>query len=334
MGSILIHRYSTLSFMTKTNPSLASLQPTTADEPMATKRVTVNALEAYMEKPVKVLDHGFVRLVDYMGSDASIVQAARVSYGKGTKKTSEDKGLIFYLMRHRHTTPFEMCEIKFHIKMPIFVARQWVRHRTANINEYSARYSILSKEFYMPEPHHMAAQSLSNNQGRAEKALPPKDVEALLSLLRRDSLQCYDTYMAHMNMSEDGGVLDHQKEGLSRELARMNLTLNYYTEMYWKVDLHNLFHFLSLRADPHAQWEIQAFANVMLDMCEAWVPMATEAFREYRKEGASFSKSSLAVIKKLIRGEEVKREDTNLSKREWGEMMQKLELEDWQRKAG
>ena len=291
-----------------------------------TKRMTVNGLEAFMEKPIKVLDHGFVRLVDYMGSDASIVQAARVSYGKGTKKLSEDRGLIFYLMRHRHTTPFEMCEIKFHIKMPIFVARQWVRHRTANINEYSARYSILSKEFYIPEPQHMAPQSLSNNQGREERTLPREHVDSLLSLLRRDSLQCYDTYMAHMNISEDGVIQDPSKEGLSRELARMNLTLNYYTEMYWKVDLHNLFHFLSLRADPHAQWEIQAFANVMLEICDAWVPLASEAFREYRKEGAALSKTALWVVKKLIRGERVTRSDTKLSRREWNELMQTLGL--------
>ncbi len=298
------------------------------DECLETKRTTVPAMESFLHQPVPVLDHGFVRLVDYMGSDQSIVQAARVSYGKGTKRKSEDRGLIFYLMRHRHTTPFEMCEIKFHVKMPIFVARQWVRHRTANINEYSARYSILSKEFYVPEPDHMAAQSESNSQGRMPEPLPPDQVNSLLSLLRRDSLQCYDTYMSHMNMTDTGEPVDPEKDGLARELSRMNLTLNYYTEMYWKIDLHNLFHFLHLRADSHSQWEIQAYAKAMLPMVKAWVPVAFEAFQEYRQGGVSFSKSGLKVIQKLIRGELVKREDTSLSQREWSEMMATLEVDE------
>ena len=295
---------------------------------LETKRVTVPGLESFLEKPVPVLDHGFVRLVDYMGSDQSIVQAARVSYGKGTKRKSEDRALIFYLMRHRHTTPFEMCEIKLHVKMPIFVARQWVRHRTANINEYSARYSILSKEFYMPSPEHMAAQSESNNQGREPAPLPRDQVNSLLSLLRRDSLQCYDTYMSHMNMSETGEPLDPERDGLARELSRMNLTLNYYTEMYWKIDLHNLFHFLHLRADAHSQWEIQAYAQAIMPLVQAWVPMAFEAFQEYRQGGVSFSKSGLDVIKRLIRGEQVTRKDTGLSQREWSEMMATLEVDE------
>ena len=292
-----------------------------------TKRVVVADVENFLDKRIPVLDHGFVRLVDYMGSDASIVQAARVSYGKGTKRKTEDRGLIFYLMRHYHTTPFEMCEIKFHVKVPIFVARQWVRHRTANINEYSARYSILSKEFYMPDPEHMAAQSETNNQGREAMPLPPDQVNSLLSLLRRDSLQCYDTYLAHMNMTESGDLLDEERDGLARELARMNLTLNYYTEFYWKIDLHNLFHFLRLRADAHSQWEIQVYAKAIQEVVKAWVPMAFEAFEEYRQESASFSKSALCVIKKLIRGETVRREDTGLSQREWSEMMATLEVD-------
>lgn len=293
-----------------------------------TARSVVPALEAFLGKPLKVLDHGFVRLVDYMGSDASIVQAARVSYGKGTKRQNEDRGLILYLMRHWHTTPFEMCEIKLHIKMPIFVARQWVRHRTANINEYSARYSILSKEFYLPEPEHMAAQSVTNNQGREGGALPNDQVQHLLALLKRDSLQCYDSYMEHMNMSEEGVVKDPAKDGLARELARMNLPVNYYTEMYWKIDLHNLFHFLRLRADAHAQYEIRVYAEAMLELVKAWVPMAYEAFSEYRLHSASFSKSGLQVIKKLIRGEKVRREDVGLTKREWREIMTTLELDE------
>jgi thymidylate synthase (FAD) len=293
-----------------------------------TKRVTSPALEALMGQPIKVLDHGFVRLVDYMGGDESIVQAARVSYGKGTKRKSDDKSLIFYLMRHWHTTPFEMCEIKLHVKMPIFVARQWVRHRTASINEYSARYSVLSKEFYMPESRHMAAQSETNHQGREESALPPEQVQALLTLLRRDSLQCYDTYMAHMNMTEDGEALEANKEGLSRELARMNLTLNYYTEMYWKINLHNLMHFLRLRGDAHAQYEIQVYAHAIQRLVDAWVPMAAEAFKEYRQGAVQFSKSGMDVVRRLVRGEEVRREDTSITKREWGEIMQALNLDE------
>lgn len=309
--------------MTLTQPKTQDLDQS-SETLVPTKRVVVPEVEAFLDKPIPVLDYGFVRLVDYMGSDASIVQAARVSYGKGTKRKSEDKGLIFYLMRHYHTTPFEMCEIKFHVKVPIFVARQWVRHRTANINEYSARYSILSKEFYMPDPAHMAAQSASNNQGREVDPMPADQVNSLLTLLRRDSLQCYDTYLAHMNLTESGDVMDEERDGLARELARMNLTLNYYTEFYWKIDLHNLFHFLRLRGDSHSQWEIQVYARAMQDVVKAWVPMAFEAFEEYRQGSASFSKSALSVVKKLIRGEAVRREETGLSQREWSEMMATL----------
>ena len=292
-----------------------------------TKRLVSPALEAMLDQPIKVLDHGFVRLVDYMGNDDSIVRAARVSYGKGTKRKTDDRNLIFYLMRHRHTTPFEMCEATFHIKMPIFVARQWVRHRTANINEYSARYSVLSKEFYIPTPENMAAQSQTNNQGRADVALPPEQVQSLLNLLQRDSLQCYDTYMSHMNMTEDGDVADSSKVGLSRELARMNLTLNYYTEMYWKIDLHNLLHFLHLRGDAHAQWEIQVYAHAIAKMVEAWVPNAAEAFREYRQGAKTFSKTGMTVIKRLMQGDRVQREEMGLTKREWAEIMQALDME-------
>lgn len=297
------------------------------DKKGSTNRVTSPTLEALLGQPIKVLDHGFVRLVDYMGGDESIVQAARVSYGRGTKRKSDDKGLIFYLMRHWHTTPFEMCEIKLHVKMPLFVARQWVRHRTASINEYSARYSVLSKEFYMPEPEHMSPQSTINNQGREQQTLPSEQVQALLTLLRRDSLQCYDTYMAHMNMTEDGVEAEEGKQGLARELARMNLTLNYYTEMYWKTNLHNLMHFLRLRGDAHAQYEIQVYAHIIQRLVDAWVPMAAEAFREYRQGACNFSKSAMEVVRKLVHGEDVRREDTSLTKREWGEVMDALHLD-------
>ena len=221
------------------------------------------ALEAMLYQAIPVLDHGFVRVIDYMGDDAAIVQAARVSYGRGTRRVSEDAGLIRYLMRHRHSTPFEMCEIKYHVKLPIFVARQWIRHRTANVNEYSARYSILDREFYLPAPEHLAAQSAANRQGRGD-VLAGEEAAHVLDLLREDATRCYDHYAEMLNEDEAGAARDPSRQGLARELARMNLTLNTYTQWYWKTDLHNLFHFLSLRADAHAQYEIRAYAEAML----------------------------------------------------------------------
>ena len=227
--------------------------------------------------PIEVLDHGFVRVIDYMGDDAAIVQAARVSYGRGTRRVSEDSGLIRYLMRHRHSTPFEMCEIKYHVKLPIFVARQWIRHRTANVNEYSARYSILDREFYIPAPEHLAAQSLANRQGRGD-VLDGDEAAEVLALLRDDAARNYDHYAAMLNEDAEGEPVDPSRQGLARELARMNLTLNTYTQWYWKTDLHNLFHFLSLRADAHAQYEIRVYAEAMLRTVDAWVPLAAQAF--------------------------------------------------------
>ena len=238
-----------------------------------TLRPTVSALEHMLYKAYPILDHGFVRVIDYMGDDSAIVQAARVSYGRGTKRVQEDAGLIRYLMRHRHTTPFEMCEIKFHVKLPIFVARQWIRHRTASVNEYSARYSILDKEFYIPEPEHLAAQSAINRQGRGD-VLDGEEAAAVFDLLRGDAERTYANY-AHM-LNEGEGA-DPNRRGLARELARMNLTLNTYTQWYWKTNLHNLFHFLSLRADSHAQYEIRVYADQMMQMTEAWVPGAAAA---------------------------------------------------------
>jgi len=266
-----------------------------------------------------VLDHGFVRVVDYMGDDSAIVQAARVSYGKGTKKVSEDRGLINYLMRHWHTTPFEMCEIKFHIKVPIFIARQWIRHRTANVNEYSARYSILDREFYMPEARHLAAQSTINNQGRGE-VLEGEYAQKVLDLLKRDAMQTYDTYEYLLNEKEEEG-----RPSLARELARMNLPVNYYTQWYWKIDLHNLMHFLRLRADSHAQYEIQAYADVMIDILKKWVPFAYDAFMDYRMGAAVFSSKMLAVLRRRLSGEVVTKENSGLTAREWAEMEQTLE---------
>ena len=200
-----------------------------------TKRVTSPELEKILYEAIPVLDHGFVRVVDYMGDDSSIVQSARVSYGKGTKKVSTDSGLIKYLMRHRHSTPFEMCEIKYHVKLPIFIARQWIRHRTANVNEYSARYSILDKEFYMPSKDNLAAQSASNRQGRGD-LINGKQAEDILNILKEDAERTYDNYELMLNERFDGTTIDKNNKGLARELARMNLTLNTYTQWYWKTD--------------------------------------------------------------------------------------------------
>jgi thymidylate synthase (FAD) len=286
-----------------------------------TKRATVPALEEILYKPIKVLDHGFVRVIDYMGDDSAVVQAARVSYGRGTKKSLQDKGLINYLMRHRHTTPFEMCDIKFHIKLPIFIARQWIRHRTASVNEYSARYSILSNEFYLPDRENLTPQSSTNKQGRSSEALPENIALRVLATIKEDSLRCYKNYVAMMNQDEQGNIIDEDNVGITRELARINLTLNHYTEWYWKINLHNLLHFLALRADSHAQYEIRVYAEVMLDIVKAWVPFVYEAFIEHRKNGANISKTGLEIVRKMVKGEKVDQESSGLSKREWDELM-------------
>jgi len=268
----------------------------------------------------RVLDDGFVRVIDYMGDDAAIVQATKVSSNAKSKKASDDRAIIRNLMRHLHTTPFEMCEIKFHVKLPIFVARQWIRHRTASVNEYSARYSILDREFYIPAPEHLAAQSVSNRQGRGD-VLEGKEASEVLALLRSDSETCYAHYHSMLNEDERGDPLDPGRQGLARELARMNLTLNTYTQWYWKIDLHNLLHFLSLRADPHAQYEIRAYAEPMLAILQAWVPLTAAAFRDYRLGSTTFSAPMLAVLKRMLAGEAVAQPGSGLSKREWAEMM-------------
>ncbi len=292
-------------------------------ETTPTRRVTVPALEEILYAATPLLDHGFVRVIDYMGDDSAVVQAARVSYGKGTKKVSEDRGLIHYLMRHRHTTPFEMCEIKYHVKLPIFVARQWIRHRTANVNEYSARYSILDNEFYLPAPEQIAAQSRSNRQGRGD-TLPPEETARVLDLLREDALRAYRGYSELLNEDEAGNAVDPKRHGLARELARMNLTLGFYTQWYWKTDLHNLLNFLSLRADTHAQYEIRVYADAMIDTLERWVPVTAEAFRQYRLGGAHLSANGLAVVKRMIAGETVSQAESGMTKREWSELMETL----------
>jgi thymidylate synthase (FAD) len=285
-----------------------------------TLRPTVPALEAMLFQAMPVLDHGFVRVIDYMGDDAAVVQAARVSYGRGTKAANEDRGLIRYLMRHRHSTPFEMCEIKYHVKLPIFVARQWIRHRTANVNEYSARYSILDREFYIPAPEQLAAQSASNRQGRGA-VLEGAEAARVLDLLREDATRNYDHYVEMLNEDEAGNALDASRQGLARELARMNLTLNAYTQWYWKTDLHNLFHFLSLRADPHAQYEIRVYAEAMLETVKAWVPHCHEAFCDYRLGAVQLSAQMLAVVRRLLADEPVQQKGSGLSPREWRELM-------------
>lgn len=283
-------------------------------------------LEEALYTPFEVLDHGFVRVIDYMGNDAAVVQAARVSYGAGTKKVNADKGLINYLMAHRHTTPFEMCEIKFHIKLPIFIARQWIRHRTASVNEYSARYSLMEDEFYIPKGEHLAAQSKINHQGRDEaRQLSVEEQKQVLEILKKDAANSYSNYLGMINQDANGNVVDESKDGLARELARMNLPINCYTQWYWKIDLHNLLNFLYLRSDGHAQYEIRAYANVMLDLVQKWVPHCFEAFMKHRKDGKEVSGAALEVIKKMVNGEKIDQENSGLSAREWGELMNLLE---------
>mgnify|MGYP001160121105 FL=1 len=293
----------------------------------STKRVTSPELEKILYEALPVLDHGFVRVVDYMGDDSSIVQSARVSYGKGTKKVSTDEGLIKYLMRHWHSTPFEMCEIKYHVKLPIFIARQWIRHRTANVNEYSARYSILDKEFYIPAKDQLSAQSTSNRQGRGD-LITGDQADEVLKILKDDATRTYDNYERMLNERFDGSTIDEGKAGLARELARMNLTLNSYTQWYWKTDLLNLLNFLFLRADSHAQFEIRVYAETMLNTVKKWVPITHSAFLDYRVGAVHVSAKGKKVIQQMAKGEEVTHESSGLSKREWNELMTSFEFKD------
>ena len=329
------------------------------DAEVPTRRETVPALEEILSEPFEVLDHGFVRVVDYMGSDNAIVQAARVSYGKGTRRSSTDAALIRYLLRHRHTTPFEMCELKLHIKLPIFVARQWIRHRTANVNEYSARYSKMDREYYIPDPEHLqalleernrkrrereawpdlfeprqpeapatlAAQSGTNKQGR-EGQLTQAEVHDSLSRLDWVSSRSYGVYRNLLNEDEDGEKIRENRSGIARELARSVLPVNYYTQFYWKCDLHNLLHFLSLRADSHAQYEIRAYADLILDeIVQRWVPVTYRAFQDYVHRAASFSAGALDVVRRMLAGEQVTQDGSSLSPREWRELMALLDRE-------
>ena len=326
-----------------------------------TRRETVPALEDILNEPFKVLDHGFVRVVDYMGSDDAIVQAARVSYGKGTKRSSTDAALIRYLLRHRHTTPFEMCEIKLHIKLPIFVARQWIRHRTANVNEYSARYSKMDREYYIPDPEHLqalleernrrrrereawpdlfeprqpeaparmlASQSDTNMQGREDVLKQAAEIDDTLSRLHWVSSRSYGVYKNLLNEADTGEKIREDRSGIARELARSVLPVNYYTQFYWKCDLHNLMHFLSLRADSHAQYEIRAYADLILDeIVKRWVPVTYRAFQDYVHRAASLSAGALDVVRRMLAGERVEQPDSGLGAREWRELMAVLNRE-------
>ena len=304
-----------------------------------TRRATVPAVEDILYQPLPVLDHGFVRVVDYMGDDAAIVQAARVSYGRGTKRSRDDQGLINYLMRNDHTSPFEMCEIKLHVKLPIFVARQWIRHRTASVNEYSARYSILDREFYVPPESQLRIQSSANAQGRGgsgvgeqlpigfkETGLRRSRKRAAEEARRAEAKRLGDSLEADAERSFD--LYDRlHSAGLAREIARIGLPLSAYTQWYWKTDLHNLLRFLALRIDEHAQWEIREYARVILDVVDLWVPLAAKAFRRHRLGGVRLSAEGLAAVKRMLNGEEPDPDALGMSPREWRELMAALGLD-------
>lgn len=278
----------------------------------STARPTVPALEDLLDHVLPCLDHGFVRLVDYMGDDASIAAAARVSYGAGTHRRRPDRDLIRYLMRHRHTSPFEMCELKLHVKLPIFVARQWIRHRTANVNEVSGRYSVLDSECWLPDESELARQSTDNRQGRAS-SLDPESATQARALLREGAARSFQDY---------GMLLD--KHDLAREIARVNLPLSTYTQWVWKIDLHNLLHFLELRLHPHAQKEIRAYAQVIAELVRAWVPVTYEAFVDYHLSAVTFSRGEMELLRAMVAGERPRFEGSGLSRREWEQFTESL----------
>jgi len=260
----------------------------------------VEAAEALLDQEIKVLDKGFVRLVDYMGGDQRIVQAARVSYGSGTKTYRQDRGLIHYLIKNWHTSPFEQVQLTFHTKMPIFVARQWVRHRTARLNEISGRYSVMKDEFYVPEPGHVCYQSESNKQGRSE-AMPIADANRVIAAMEKEQREVYGNYESMLG------------DNVARELARSNLPLSLYTEWYWQIDLHNLFHFLRLRMDPHAQYEIRVYAEAMAECAKAVAPIAYEAFEEHILGSVGFSRAECEALVAMLDGRDLKLEGRALA---------------------
>ncbi len=282
----------------------------------ATARTLAPGAEARLGREVPVLDLGFVQPIDYMGTDEDIVQAARVSYGPSTRKLHDDRGLLRYLMRHRHTTPFEMCEVKFRCKMPIFVARQWIRHRTANVNEMSLRYSEAPDEFYVPALEAVTLQSTTNKQGRdGETELPPEQREQVRELMRAHNELAYADYQ---RLAGDLGI--------ARELARTVLPVSLYTQWIWKIDLHNLLHFLDLRLDPHAQIEIRVFAEAMAEFVQAWVPHAWEAFVDYRREAVPLTRLEARALGRMLAGagEPAAAESAGLKGRELAEFQHKL----------
>ncbi len=293
----------------------------------ATLRPVAPGMERHLDVYYPILDHGFIAVKDYMGEDASVLHMARMSYGRGTKGVSDDRALLRYLMRHLHTSPFEGCVIKLHVKLPIFVMRQWVRHRTASLNEYSARYSVLPDEFYVPEAQHLAVQSTDNKQGRGA-ALSAEQAQAVRDLLEQDARHAFASYHDLLNQDEDGKTIDEDGVSLARELARIGLPLSTYTQMYWQTTLHNLLHFLRLRADRHSQWEIRVYAEKILDILADWVPLTAEAFRDYQFESTRLSRLDLNLVKDMLAGK-ASIEDADrygLSKREARELAETLGL--------
>lgn len=290
---------------------------------MLTKRSVSEDLENLLQKEIKVLDNGFIRVIDYMGDDSAVVQAARVSYGKGTKKVNNDKALINYLMRNEHTSPFEMCEIKFHVKLPIFVARQWIRHRTANVNEYSARYSILKSEFYFPEICDVCEQSADNKQSRGT-TVDESYAAKIIDMIKQDSLRLYDHYQLMLNIDESGNIVDQSRPSIAREISRIMLPLNTYTEFYWKIDLHNLLRFIKLRISEHAQLEIRKYACAIADIIKAWMPYTYEAFENHVLKSHVVSDECMKVLKKLVNQEEVNYSDYSIGRSEWNDLMNKI----------
>ena len=261
------------------------------DEEIYMARLSVAAADAILDKEYRVLDKGFVRLVDYMGGDERIVQSARVSYAKGTKSVREDRGLIDYLMAHRHTSPFEQVVLLFHCKLPIFVARQWIRHRTARVNEISGRYSILEDEFYLPPQEQVRLQSKDNRQGRSSEEIPQALRQRVLDILLHGQEKAYDEYQELLG------------DDMARELARIHLPLSLYTQWYWQIDLHNLFHFLQLRMDYHAQWEIRQYADVMAEMTKAVAPIAYAAFEKHVLNAVRFSGREIKALARVMEGQ-------------------------------
>ena len=297
-----------------------------------TRRLTVPAVEEILYQAFPVLDHGFVRVVDYHGGDAAVVQAARVSYADGTRQVSDDRGLIRYLMRMQHGTPLEMAVVKLHVKLPIFVARQWIRHRTASVNEISARYSIIRDEFYVPEPSAVAAQSRSNRQGRGAQFSDP-DAELVRARMGRHAEESYQLYKDLLQEAQEQEGTDREAPGLARELARMVLPSSLYTEWFWQIDLRNLLHFLQLRCDEHAQYEIRVYAEIIRDeILRRWTPLVYDAFNDYQMEAASLSRGALTLVREMVsgrRGEaEELREASGIAAREWRETMALLGLDE------